>query len=837
MTATARIYGRTRFRRKLLALFAASLVMSGAVASPVIGQGLRDALIELNSDGAGLMFSSETVKAWMRVEVVSNATDPLSIARDILRSHGLGLAKGPGDRWLVVRAPAEEDARIEIKGQVIDADTGIGIASAVLLLNGQHSLANNNGYFVVRARLPAALEVSAEGYEPRDYAVDEEAAVEIPLRQLEPQIDELTVTTSRYTLFEGDDIVQLSHEEINRLPHLADDVARAIARVPAAAANDFSARFSLRGGWPDEATIRLDGLDLPDPFHLKDVQGAFSIVDSNLVRRVDVLPGSFGAAYGNSASGIVDISTITADDGPVYGIGVSFVNLYANGRDTFNDGQGSWLVSARRGYMDWVFDRLETSSGEFAPRFSDLFLKVEHAIGDRHALAVQALVASDDFEFRDDPVETVVDSSSDSRLFWVRLNSNWNSSLVTENILWRNEVHRNRNNLLAIPEDMTATLVDQREGNETGIRTDWRWRLGDSWQLRFGGEVVRAEFDYDHDLVAINTSPMFPNYVPIDRRIITTEKGSRTAFYATATRRFRRLTAELGWRWDSESYTGLDEHLSSPRLALRYELSDRARLWASWGEYGQFQSVGALQVEDGVEQFYPATRSVHSVVGIEVEPANTLMFRAEAYSKRYTHVRPRFSNSYTPFLPIPEASQDRILIAPTSAEAVGIELSLKQSIGRFAWQGSYTLADVYDRIDGVDVPRDWTQRHAVSTIFNWEGVRWNFNLAARWHSGWPLTEAFLGTVDTPSGPQVAVVPGERNAARNDNYLRVDARVSRTLEFENSQFSFFFEVYNLFDTENSCCIESLFLPDGSDLIADIGLWLPRIPSFGFSWTFQ
>ena len=77
-------------------------------------------------------------------------------------------------------------------------------------------------------------------------------------------------------------------------------------------ANDFSARFNLRGGQHDESVLRIDSLDLVDPFHMKDLHGSLSILDSNLIGRVDVLPGGYSARFSNSASGVVNISTLPA---------------------------------------------------------------------------------------------------------------------------------------------------------------------------------------------------------------------------------------------------------------------------------------------------------------------------------------------------------------------------------------------------------------------------------------------------------------------------------------------------------------------------------------------
>ncbi len=63
------------------------------------------------------------------------------------------------------------------------------------------------------------------------------------------------------------------------LPHFGDDAVRALPFLPGVAANDTSAQFSVRGGLPRDTRFLLDGVEIVEPYHLKDYQGVFSIID------------------------------------------------------------------------------------------------------------------------------------------------------------------------------------------------------------------------------------------------------------------------------------------------------------------------------------------------------------------------------------------------------------------------------------------------------------------------------------------------------------------------------------------------------------------------------
>lgn len=758
-------------------LFAPAVLL----AEPHAGQSLRDALIELNQQGANLLFSSELVTADMRVTETPRRGGPLQMAREILASHGLTLTSAPGERWLVTRSA-------KVPSSTTDGD--------------------------VASPLP-------QGHDSHP-----------------PAIDDIVVLAGRYRIYGDDQVAEFDHEEIGRLPHLADDLMRAISRLPAVTADDFSARIHLRGGAREETAVYLDGLKLIDPFHLKDLQGAFSIVDSNLIERVDVLPGGFPASYGNQASGIVSVDTLPTPEQSEHSIGVSFVHAFANTRGSFADDRGGWLVSVRRGYLDWLFRLVDTGAGEFTPHYLDVLAKVEHDIGDRHVLSGHVLAARDDFKYVDDTEDTQVLSKADTLFLWARLKSYWTTALTSDLVLWRNTIDKKRDIGVSDALDITADVAELRDIEVFGVRNDWQWQLNDGWSVGFGVEATGDRVDYDYSLASITNNPGYPGRPPIDRHTLTTVDGGTLQLYSSVRKDFGQLAVELGWRRDSESYTGLDETVSSPRLNIRYDLTPETKLLLAWGDYRQFQPAEGLQVEDGIEQFAPAMRAEHRVLGFEHQINAALSLRVDAYQKLYSHLPPRFINLFDSYEPIPEAKPDRYRVDAESAEARGIEVSLKRRAAEgFSWWLSYTHAKVDELTDGATVPREWDQPHALNAVLNWQGARWNFNVASAWHTGWPRTEPELAVVDTPGGPQPGIVPGARNASRYDDYQRVDARVSRNVNLRRGTFTYFFELYNVFDTENPCCIDEQTLLPGPLLRVSESIWIPRMPSFGFTWMFN
>jgi hypothetical protein len=111
------------------------------------------------------------------------------------------------------------------------------------------------------------------------------------------------------------------------------------------------------------------------------------------------------------------------------------------------------------------------------------------------------------------------------------------------------------------------------------------------------------------------------------------------------------------------------------------------------------------------------------------------------------------------------------------------------------------------------------------------------SLAGRYHSGWPTTALALAEID----PLPIIATGPRNGDRLGDYRTLDARIARIFEFEGAgELTVFFEVTNLFNENNECCIEFEISDDEADgetiLEVEPVNYLPALPSLGFVWRF-
>ncbi len=658
-----------------------------------------------------------------------------------------------------------------------------------------------------------------------------------PPREMPIALEEIVVTPSRFTILreEAESRQFLSRAEVQRVPHLSDDLFRAIGRIPGTTSADVSARFNLRGGEEDEVLVLVDGAEIYDPFHVRDLYRAFSTIDAEAVGSVDVLSGGYPAEYGGRMSGVVDISTLAPTE-TKHEIGVSLLNTRLLSQGTFGQSRGAWLFSLRRGYLREVLTLIDDAS-DINPRYYDLLAKVQWTVGERTVISGHMMASRDRLTLHDGP-GTDANAAYDDRYAWLNLRRSWTDALFTQSVLSWGSIVRDRDGTFANEFDpQRGQLVDHHQSTFVTLKNDATLRLTPRNLLKFGltAKQVRARFDVEGSSVI--PFAIFELGAPpreVQRSVHVRPGGNALDLYVADRYRVNdAVVVEAGVRAGSESYTPDGVHVS-PRLNVAWALAPRTHVRAAWGLFHQPQAIHELQVEDGITDYQPAQRSEHRVVGIEHSFGNGFDARLELYDKALTHLRPRYQNLFDRLLLFPELRADRIRIAPESGHARGAELLVRSDAAQplSGWV-SYTFARVNDTIGGREVPRDWDQQHATTFSVNYRrGAKWNFNVAGTWHSGWPTTPV-LARVE---GTQLVSQLGPRASTRLPDYQRLDLRASRTA----GAFSFFIELFNILGHHNVTRVNTFeFTQDQNGAVIAVPMTesvIGILPSFGVTWRF-
>lgn len=742
---------------------------------------LEQALRRLEQQGLDVLYSSDLVLPSMQVRDEPTAAAPRAILEEIVRPHGLAVRDGPNGLLLLVRAAP----------------------------GGNSSNADPRADAVIAA--PAALD-----------------------------LEEVIVSASEYTLVHGASaaLATLSATDLQLSPDIGDDPLRAIARLPGMAASEFSARTNMRGGDADETLVRFDGLNLQNPFHLKDFQSAFSTIGPGIVREMRIYSGGFPVTFGDRMSGVIDIDPLSLSE-PHRELSLSFFNAAALAGAQSSDGRGEWLVSARRGNLDLIVDALGSNIGR--PAYSDFYGRGGRRITDSLSISASALVSNDALVLFDSDHEEQARAEYRDGYYWLTVGYQ-PSDAISGNVL---VAHSNLDSVRRGRADQEGvargTLSDERAFAIDSLQADWSWRLDNDVLLLFGGEwrEMRGRYDYSDEveLDLLFDVPGAAHEVERARSVTARPVGDHYALYTNV--RFGTplaVIADAGVRWDRDTLTPDSSDQLSPRISLLYPYGERWRMRAVWGRFFQAQSISELQVSDGMTQFFPPQRAHHLIGSIEYRHDNGVEARLEAYRKDYRRVRPRFENLLNTFVLLPELKPDRIRIAPARAIAMGMELTLRRDAGQpLSWWLSYSRSSVKDYFASMSTPRSWDQRHLFNGGIAWRGPRWEVSLAGTYHTGWPTSAVVLRETE----PVPLLTTGPRNDRRMHDYRSLDARVARLFRIAGAGvLTVFVEASNILNRSNDCCVEYELEDEEEDLRLDINTlaYLPITPSLGFVWRF-
>ncbi|MEZ4887883.1 MAG: TonB-dependent receptor [Chitinophagales bacterium] len=774
---------------------------------------------------------------------------------------------------------AQTTEKGRIQGILMDETTGETLVGVHIVIEETQTgtVTDSNGKFVIE-NLPKGkytLILTFIGYakkriENLELAVNQTLKVgQIKLSEEAFSLNQVTVTPGSFSIM-GTKIASrqtLASKDIKNMSW-AEDITRAVARLPGVSSSDYSSKFTVRGGEADEVLITLDGMELYEPFHQRDYSGGlFSIVDIETIEGIELMTGGFSADYGNRLSGVFNMQTKKIkDDEKHTSVGLSVMNARVYTDGTFADNKGSYIFSARRGMLDAVFKILgETES---VPTFYDAMAKVSYQLGDKHNLSAYVLQSGDKTKIRDIAEENFDknDTKYSNTYAWLALNSYHTPHLFSRTLLYSGLVKHDRNGSFFKyePTDKgTFTLTDKRDYSLFGVKQDWNWQISNNLLLKSGFEAkqIKADYNYFRELheIRVNSNQELFDYDKITE-IELHPSGQQIGIYLTS--RFKvlpKLIAETGLRFDYTSYSN-DQNVS-PRISLAYAFGKNTFLRGAWGYYYQSQFINNLDVNNGITDFNTAELAKHYVLSFEHLFNNGINFRAEAYYKDLSNISPQWQNMRDHLEIFPEARNDNARIIYNGSASKGIELFLKYDKGeKISWWLSYALAKAEDDIKDIEfdglltkvtgkVPRLNDQRHTVYADVNYRlNKKWHFNLSWQYYKGWPRTDYTYDYKILPNGQyHFYQIHKEFNGTLYPAYHRMDLRINRHFKTpKNKNITAFLHLVNVYNRENLKKFDLDVTDDEGNLtlnnegnyvpFEDNKYWFGFLPVIGASWAF-
>ncbi len=751
----------------------------------------------------------------------------------------------------------------------------IGEAEVVVVGSASRAYTDEAGRFVLKGIAPGTYTLSAThmGYAPlrRVLVIAGEAVPSLELRLVRSavRLEEVTVTPGGFSFMgqSGGARQTLSREDVEAVPQIGNDIFRAVNRLPGLSSNDYSAHFGIRGGRHDETLILLDGLEIHEPYHLKDFnEGAISIIDAETIDGVQLMTGGFPARYGNRRSGVFDITSRVPDrERTRVDLGVNFLNSHVSAMGPFADGKGSWLAFARTGYMGLVFQFIDLADLP-KPRYEDGFARASYRLSPNHELAVDMLHAGDRYTYDiaattgfEDTINTreVANTDYKNSYVWTTLKSTLGPRTTVRTILSGGHVTRAREgserDVLRV--DPFYAVSNQRRYTISGAAQDWTHSLSDRDIVSFGVDVRRVR-NIDSYASVIAQDPDDPTdnsgEYPIRRSARLDKAGTQLAAYiSNRWRVVQPLVVETGVRYDRASWT-LDSDMS-PRTSAALDIGRGMTVRLGWGLYRQMQGIDDVATLNGEPRYYRSERSNQWTTGWEWAGKNGALVRAEGYLKRGSRLRPVYRNWKGAIDAFPESNEDRILVFPRSNTSKGIEVYFDRPISRSVTaRGSYSYAvanETVTRIENANGlepltydlthPGPHDQRHAANIDCTWRIRGYTLNGSFAHHSGWPATHEQLVPVTNEDGDQaLAARPMKLYGERLPDYMRFDVRASRKWTSRLGEFGVSLEVINLTNQTNVFGYDYFKRRnDAGQFVLERGdeTWFTIMPSLGVTWS--
>lgn len=615
---------------------------------------------------------------------------------------------------------------------------------------------------------------------------------------------------------------------------MLDDPLRAVQALPAATStDDFYSEFAVRGSSFRHLNLAIDGI--PSPYLIHTIHGvtdggSIAMINSEALGAVSLLPGGYPQRIGRRLGGQIDLTTRDGDRVRFHGrVGLSGTSATFIGEGPLMGKRGSYVVSARRSYLDYLVRRIDPE-GSFGFGFSDALAKVTFDLDPRNKIQVLTVLGRSAFDEGFEDIGRNDEALATSRAWlsgvtW-RLTPSRAFS-ISQHVYITGENYRNTSK-----EDI---VLDTGGANDVGWRADAAYTPRDGWLVEFGGDLQRAS--------ARNARRRTPDGanepIVLEDYRVTSHAASA---YAQVSARFGRMSINPGGRLDYWGPTGVTA--SSPWITGELLITARTRLRMGSGIYRQFPALDRLNGLRGEAGLKPE-RATHVDVGLWRMFARGITVQVTGYTReerdilRALRAEPHRISDISIALGRGDARWSNRL----DGRARGLEALIRRdsATGLSGWIAYAYARHRYDDAEaGETFWSDFDQRHTFSAYGLYRvSNRTSVGAKLRYGSNYPIT-GYVG--EQPMSPNAPPLFGGnrpafygltdvRNTLRLPVYLRLDVRADRVVTWFNRRVTVFVEVANALNRENQRNV-----PYSVDRNGRIGSptdsLLPIVPSGGF-----
>ncbi len=715
-----------------------------------------------------------------------------------------------------------------IDGRVVDKSTLQPIPSATVVLLGTSygTVTDSNGEFHING-IPVnryTLRVSSIGYESitnPDVVLSAGNTLHLvfELREAVFNLEKGVVVTGEYF---GEDpsivssVHQLGYEELRRQAGGAEDISRVVLQLPGVmTSSDDRNDLLVRGGNPTENLNIIDNVEVPNINHFG-TQGAsggpIGMVNPNFIREVIFSSGGFPVKYGDKLSSVLDIKLREGSRDKIEGD----ITLNMAGAGLTLEGpmskQGSWMLSARKSYLD-IISKLNTTSVVIVPEYSNFQFKGVYDIDNNNQLSLIGLGGIDHAYF--DEGEYNLDSyfkdyeiTSDQNQYVLGINYR---RLLGKNGFAVFTTSKSSNHFfsdLTRPRDGFLFYRNSSTESEVHYKADINYKFTSTFELAAGFGYKSVNFSHgvkyagDTAYSVINGIVDTIVYEPLDYNTnVSTSK--KFAFLQPILYLSSKLKLIAGVRYDNFSY--IDKaNVYSYRGGITYNLTDVTYLNLFYGVNYQTPPYIWLTADPSSRGLL-TMKAVHSVAGIEHFFDEDIKLSLEFYNKDYSQIP--VSRNIPEFIASNGGSDyGAFIIRQLSSEGKGlsrgVELTIQKKLkDNFYGMVSYGYSKTrFIALDGVERDGSFDFRHVFTIAGGYTfdsrheiSFRWRFAGGRPYTPFDPVRSAMLkrGVEDFT----------KLNSLRYPDYHRLDIRYDHRWHFSGWTLVSYIDIQNIYFRKN------------------------------------
>jgi hypothetical protein len=691
---------------------------------------------------------------------------------------------------------------ISVFGTVVEDISHEPISHANIFLTDGFSgtFSDRNGYFSLR-ELPAGkheLRVEHIGYKPYRKTLqlrpDSTLYITVELYPQAIEADSAVVIESRRNYISLSDIGQLriSRDILRDSPVLAEpDLFRTLRLYPGiTTTNDYNMGLHIRGGNSDQNLILLDGMPIFNPYHLT---GIFSTFDTEAIQLATVQKSNLDPAYGNRASGVVDINL---RDGTAQKHTGTF-NLSLLSSKVLLEGPhrwGTYLISFRRTYFDLLLNGLRAADllpreAVFPYNFTDGIGKFVIKPTRRQRIEFTSYAGLDKFNL------SALNNENDSKEIY--LWSNYASGISYRNLLSPHvsiHAHGSWSRFYTewLPADTSRSekILNNLTGITSRIFGRLQHRFGTS---RFGGEAQFLKYQ-------LQTKGF--SYQPLN--IPATKPEEYSLFFDWEFSFIDDFSFYLGNR--TTYFSQVNSTVSSPQLSLGYRNSQLLDIKINWEK--SYQGMVTIGTEETMLSMFDAWVTIPEYL----DPVNAEQLSLTLNWHMLPGINIQHSIFFKQFPNLVEYNTEKFDPDETdfingSGKALGFELMLKKSTGLVHAELNYTFSRVRKTFGGLTYAPRYDKPHNLNAWLRYRhpsGRSLGVNFV--YSTGTPFTriigyhrQHFISSIH--GGPGEVPVYSERNAYRLPPYHRLDLNFSRFFSWKSREMEWYLSLINVYARMN------------------------------------